>query len=555
MNVQAAFADQGLLYHWVKYVQKDVSIVGWNGLVYNWGSLPNGTVHLEQTLHEPCKDYTNRCFGKICDKAPPRKSFFHFSGPSKPWLSRPPNGAEEMDENAPSFWWRNLFALNADLRFGLVFETWVKPEESTLGGYPTYLQALSAKTNLLEVVTPETRKNVTDDQTRSRKVLTRWWELPCHFSLDDINFNGTIPRYAIAFFVGGCDHQHPSYRSYLYNILVAVRILRNRCSKAEFIVFFQFSATSEASSLPEAETRWLREMNISIRYIPKQLKDNFYRSQLEKFRILGLTQYSRVLFMDADVMPLGNLDYLFYLSETGVLKSNVVFKGKYEPASGDFFILKPGNLEQLNGIIEKREQEALDSPFPHFDKRRGWGHTIQPPDEWNAKFAQGKEWTFPAAFADQGLLYHWVKYVQKDVSIIGGTGVSWNWGSEQNGTLRFEGVEASGLKKFSRPLKCFDNLCRKGPPRADFFHFGGFRKGRNNPLLYRSGTKRPLWSGLNDAVLFWWENFEALNKELKMDLVLDRVLIPMNTTLGSDLTYSQAVNAQTNLLTECIEAA
>lgn len=49
----------------------------------------------------------------------------------------------------------------------------------------------------------------------------------------------------------------------------------------------------------------------------------------------------------------------------------------------------------------------------------GWGHRIDPPDYWmNLDRRRGNSWNFHASFADQGLLYHWVKYVKKNVSII-----------------------------------------------------------------------------------------------------------------------------------------
>ena len=56
-------------------------------------------------------------------------------------------------------------------------------------------------------------------------------------------------------------------------------------------------------------------MNMQTCYVPKQGNETFYRTQMDKFRILSLTQYGRVLFMDGDVMPTGNLDCLFELSE------------------------------------------------------------------------------------------------------------------------------------------------------------------------------------------------------------------------------------------------
>jgi hypothetical protein len=56
---------------------------------------------------------------------------------------------------------------------------------------------------------------------------------------------------------------------------------------------------------------------------------------LDKFRILGLVEYRRVLLMDGDVMPNTSLDYLFEMSdgENATLKENLITAGKMEPAN------------------------------------------------------------------------------------------------------------------------------------------------------------------------------------------------------------------------------
>jgi hypothetical protein len=70
---------------------------------------------------------------------------------------------------------------------------------------------------------------------------------------------------------------------------------------------------------------------------------------------------------------------------------------------------KKGDLEQINDIIQKREQIARSLPYPYFDPVEGWGHVIQPGDQWEAIHKHGTNWTFWSAFSDQGLLYYWTK--------------------------------------------------------------------------------------------------------------------------------------------------
>lgn len=50
-----------------------------------------------------------------------------------------------------------------------------------------------------------------------------------------------------------------------------------------------------------------------------------------KFIVLNFTQYSRVLFLDADVLPLHSLDYLFEISEAEILKPNVILAAGRAP--------------------------------------------------------------------------------------------------------------------------------------------------------------------------------------------------------------------------------
>ena len=109
---------------------------------------------------------------------------------------------------------------------------------------------------------------------------------------------------------------------------------------------------------------------------------------MEKFRILQLTDYSRVMYLDYDVMPTCNLDYLFDLSdplsESTVrsrnttnsrldisfrLKENVIVAYRREPSSGGIFILKPNatDYNDIQRIINEKEARSLKQPYPHWD--------------------------------------------------------------------------------------------------------------------------------------------------------------------------------------------
>mmetsp|Transcript_20536 Transcript_20536/g.24457 ORF Transcript_20536/g.24457 Transcript_20536/m.24457 type:complete len:417 (+) Transcript_20536:88-1338(+) len=277
-------------------------------------------------------------------------------------------------------------------------------------------------------------------------------------------------RYSYVYLIGGCNPAKPVYRGYIYNILIAARILRENGSTADINVFFQLSWESKATILPLEDTRLLDTMDIGVIYIPKQEHESFYAVNMQKFRVLGMTEYSRVLFMDGDIIPLGNLDYFFALSEQGVLKENVGMMGVNEPTNGGFWMVKPQNIERCNEIIQEREHKARESEYPFFDPVEGWGHTIIPSDHICMQSSckrQDTNWTFLAAFADQGLLYHWMKYEQKSFSHIHPNGTIQNWGIGLNGSVESQEFIDSPFKNLSNPILPVNRM--KRPPFADFW--------------------------------------------------------------------------------------
>lgn len=62
---------------------------------------------------------------------------------------------------------------------------------------------------------------------------------------------------------------------------------------------------------------------------------------------------------------------------------------------------KPGELEKIQGIVAKQQEGAKKLPPPHFDYRKGWGHVIQPPDEWWTinKLHTRRAWKFVGSHA------------------------------------------------------------------------------------------------------------------------------------------------------------
>ena len=235
----------------------------------------------------------------------------------------------------------------------------------------------------------------------------RTWNVLVEMKKRDSSAFITAPkakRHAYAFLMAGC---HPSDSTlclgYVYNILVAEYILRHSGSNSDIVVLVRMSADSDVDArLPPNITTLLESSGVHIKYIPKVKVDNFYSAQMDKFNILNLVQYDRVLFMDSDIMPFGNLDYIFHSSEgeEPSLQQNLVIAWLGAPSNGGFFMLTPNHEEFLQ--ILKIQRDHLLKYKGTFDIVQGWGHVIQPPDYWETlKGYRSTNWSFHGSFVDQ----------------------------------------------------------------------------------------------------------------------------------------------------------
>jgi hypothetical protein len=82
-----SFYQQGLLYHWTKYVQKSVSLII-PGRVENWGTsscTPMTGLCKEETFYNILEPHS--CRHRAKREKSPYRDFFHFTGDRKPWWS------------------------------------------------------------------------------------------------------------------------------------------------------------------------------------------------------------------------------------------------------------------------------------------------------------------------------------------------------------------------------------------------------------------------------------------------------------------------------------
>lgn len=358
------------------------------------------------------------------------------------------------------------------------------------------------------------------EKERSEKILFKKKVMKLQAMSVSSNAATNSSKFAYAYVVGGCDPDKPAYRYYIYDILISTYIQRQDGSSADVVVFFQLMFDSKFEELPEEDIRLLRALDIQYQYIPKRKEQSFYRINLEKFRILDMTEYHRVLFMDSDILARNSLDYLFKLSMEGVIKENLVFRGSREPANGGLFMLapKPGGYKRIQEIIHQTEERRKRLDQWNWDEKRGWGHFIEDNDAWVLLSGMnGTHWAFHGGFVDQGLLYHWVRYEQESVSIVTRDSIE-HWALASSGRQRLEStVSLHILDEYSKHNPCWKrtNTFRKCmSPHSDFVHYVG----REKPWLKGPPEDISEATAHEHHNNFWFYMLSILNDKLNMGL-------------------------------------
>ena len=517
-DFMGAFADEGLLYNWVKYEKKAVSLVMRDN-IQNWGIAADGTLALLETLDFHIFDgsTTRDCWSNIMSHKPctaPHSDYIHYAGRLKPWLVPPQEFLAEgttANDSPNHFWYYTLQKMNGELNMGIDFENW-STKRPLLGLHANNMDAVA-------VVFPSTA-----DETSKSMAATS--------------------KFAVAYVVGGCDPDKPAYRNFLQDILVNTHLQRQDGSKADVVVFIQMLFHSKFDSLPKEELRWLNAMDIKIEMIPKSEDESFDQIMMEKFRILDLKQYDRVLFLDADIMVRGSLDYLFDLSKSGTLKRNMIFADEYAPAAGSIFMVTPaeGDWDLILDIVREKEERGASLPYPHWDESVGWGHKFKDGDSY--ELIDGKKdssWDFLGSSSDLGLLYYWVKYKEKSVSIILKDSVQ-HWDADDKGIVHLESTAKLDdvFGGHSSQRKCWKGSLNGKPcavPHSDIVHFTSTKK----PWLHSPPKVFSGRSALDSPMHLWYHTLSGVNEKLGMGLNFTDWTIKHRPLLGMHPNAIEAV--------------
>ena len=136
--------------------------------------------------------------------------------------------------------------------------------------------------------------------------------------------------YAYVWIIGGIHEDQMSFKGFLWDVLISVSLLRNQGSTADFWLYARLSPDSKRETMLAEDERLLHAMGIHIKYLEKPQRESFAQIVHDKFLTINMTDYKRVMFLDADIIPLTNMDYYFHLSDPDykdlptVLKPNFI---------------------------------------------------------------------------------------------------------------------------------------------------------------------------------------------------------------------------------------
>jgi alpha-N-acetylglucosamine transferase len=570
-----ANCDQGLLYYFTKYVEKNVSIIIKRSIEH-WGSDPDTQQPQLMSI-----DSSNTLYRYGCQNPPaqvrfskftaPYNSFIHLTGRSKPWHGSlqeyHDSMAEKKDQldlmgNKELWFWLLQDALQQIGMKDAVSLDFISQDtpEPAVGRAPSFVQMAlylryKAKNGWKQYEYEENnnisetneKQNPTANGSSDHSVaahLQHASQLPSA-AMDPNEDWHAQQKYAYAFLLGGARSERPGsdYRGGLYSVVVAAHLFRKHGSKADVVLMVQVSAETDHTKLTDLEEKVLQLVGVKIIYLPKFADakyECFYSLMMEKFRISSLTQYKRVMYLDFDVMPRCNMDYLFHLSDPSPaqlaedpnrfrLKPEVGVAFKADPANGGIFIMTPSNedFQQIQRIIHRKEVDALELPFPHWNETIGWGHEMHSTDFWRSTWGKnGTTWSWYGANADQGLIYYWFKYVKKRVSLIIRHEVE-QWDVDENGVLQREDdlhpnvLDQYGCAKDLGPRKKLGSS-----PYSDFVHLTGRSKPWNsNREELEQATQSKNFKDCNDKEKWYFSLVEALREigmldEVSFDFIL-----------------------------------
>lgn len=215
--------------------------------------------------------------------------------------------------------------------------------------------------------------------------------------------------------VGPITASDPKYRKWLYPLVALRTALWKRGSRADLVALLALEEGSEADRMTPSEEALLRGADVRWRYVPKPRIRGFHMGHY-KLWAWQHTEYARVQVLDADVLPLVNMDALFSLPGLEAA-AFVGCPGKDSVLNAGWFSLRPScdHFKRMTDLLWYRGQRG-GHPW---DGARGWG---MPMPRWLNALDRVMDagWSFFDSRGNQGHMYAYFRFFARDLSLIFG---------------------------------------------------------------------------------------------------------------------------------------
>jgi len=174
----------------------------------------------------------------------------------------------------------------------------------------------------------------------------------------------------------------------------------------------------------------------------------------------SFTNYSRLMYLDGDVLPTKNLDCYFQLS------TNAFNTGNASPLNSGWYVAVPSLP-----LYEKMKAKAVARLSAPWDETNGWGTAMPAGVTFRNHGKAVAKWDFNGASLDQGLLFHTLVLTDGGATML----------DHADAVLYGPGHRQTVLG-----LKQAVPACDGKSPMERFAHFTG----RNKPWLQKLGKTK-----------------------------------------------------------------
>lgn len=339
-------------------------------------------------------------------------------------------------------------------------------------------------------------------------------------------------KFAYLYAIGGCTET--SCLAYVLNVVVAAHLFQRYNSTADIILLVRISSFVNSTTLAPKLERYLEKAGVTFQYLPKVEIDNFATSTIEKFRVLELLEYDRVIFLDGDIVPRCNLDFFFEESYLpgGMLSGTVGQAGNVAPITASFFIVTPKKGEFAR--LTEWAKLIIRQSNGEFDREYGWGHRFTT-DSWRSEWPLWKRdhyrWVFKGSEIDQGLILMYFKYMVMDYSqIVAGTLETWRDVTGQESYWQAKNITVHHIKETNKYIArvnhtrgkligCRGTVYGMG---TEYFHYAGGSKPWNiqkgNNVLNVSQHIPKTEDTSSKPQQFWLYHLAKANKTFSLGL-------------------------------------